>query len=335
MQIVTFAGNARVEVRDLPRLDLESNELLIAVAASAICGSEMKRYRAAEGMAGNPGHEMVGTVVENPGGQGPRIGDRVAVNIISGCGQCTTCLSGDRRFCAEQGYVMGGHAEYVAAPAVCCMPLPDDVPFDDGVLVGGDTLGVAYHALSKVKVGPRETVAVVGCGPVGLGFVTLLGFLGVRTIAAEVNPYRRALARRLGAAAVVDPSDTDGLAMIRELTGGRGVDLSIDASGSDPGVNLALDATKKQGTFVFAGAGHTATINPWKQFLEKEIVAYGVWYFVDRDYFGLLDLYRQGLKVDGLITHRFPLEEAPAAYALFARGETGKVLFEPRSGETT
>jgi len=157
----------------------------------------------------------------------------------------------------------------------------------------------------------------------------------VRTIAAEVNPYRRALARRLGAAAVVDPSDTDGLAMIRELTGGRGVDLSIDASGSDPGVNLALDATKKQGTFVFAGAGHTATINPWKQFLEKEIVAYGVWYFVDRDYFGLLDLYRQGLKVDGLITHRFPLEEAPAAYALFARGETGKVLFEPRSGETT
>ncbi len=332
MQVVRFAGNARVEVKDFPPPELRPDEVLVEVAASAICGSEMKRYRAPEGMASNPGHEMVGTVVENPGGQGPRVGDRVAVNIISGCGRCTSCLSGDRRFCAEQGYVFGGHADFVAAPAICCMPLPDEVPFDDGALVGGDTLGVAYHSLSKVKLGPRDTVAVVGCGPVGLGFVTLLGFLGVRTIAAEVSPYRRELARQLGAADVVDPTDADGAALIRELTGGRGVDVGIDASGSDRGVNLALDATRKQGRFIFAGAGHSATINPWKQFLEKEIVAYGVWYFVDADYFGLLDLYRQGLKVDRLITHRFPLEEAPRAYDLFARGETGKVIFEPRSG---
>ena len=327
MLTVTFVGNSRVDVQDRPMPELKPGEVLVKVGASAICGSEMKTYRGPNAHASNPGHEIVGSVVDNPGGQGPKVGDRVAINIITGCGHCTACLSGDRRFCAEQGYVFGGHAEYVVAPAVCCMPLPDDLPFAEGVLIGGDTLGVAYHALSKVKVGPRDTVAVVGCGPVGLGFVTLLGFLGVRTIAAEVSPVRRELARRQGATEVVDPSATDALAAIKDLTQGKGVDLGIDASGADGGVNLALDVVRDEGTFIFAGAGHMATINPWKQFLEKEITAYGVWYFVDRDYYGLLDLYRQGLKVDGLITHRFGLRDAPAAYDLFARGETGKVIF--------
>jgi threonine dehydrogenase-like Zn-dependent dehydrogenase len=327
MKAVTFAGNSRVEVQDLPAPVLQPGQVLVRIAASAICGSEMKSYRHAEPFAGNPGHEMVGVVAETRGGNGPAVGDRVAINIITGCGHCPTCRNGDRRFCAEQGYIFNGHAEYVAAPVVNCMPMPDDLPFDDGVLIGGDTLGVAYHALSRIGLRPRDTAAVVGCGPVGLGFVRLLSFYGVRVIAAEVSPYRRALAQRAGADCVIDPGTGDGLAAIREATGGRGVDVGIDASGSDAGVNLALDATRIQGTFIFAGAGRHATINPWSQFLEKEVVAHGVWYFVDRDYDGLLDLYRQGLQVADLITHRFALDDAPAAYDLFARGETGKVVF--------
>jgi len=327
MRTVVFAGNSRVEVRDAVVPELKAGEVLVQIGASAICGSEMKRYRSPDPLTGNPGHEMVGKVVATASEHGPRVGDRVAVNIITGCGHCTTCRNGDRRFCAEQGYLFNGHAEYVAVPAVNCMPMPDDLPFDEGVLVGGDTLGVAFHALSKVRLRPRDTIAVVGCGPVGLGFVRLLSFYGVRTIAAEISPYRRELARRLGADSVVDPGADDGVAALRELTAGRGVDVGIDASGTDAGVNLALDATRDEGTFVFAGAGHKATINPWSQFLEKELVAYGVWYFVDRDYHGLLDLYRQGLEVADLITHRYSLDDAPAAYDLFARGETGKVIF--------
>ena len=326
MKMVTFAGDARVAVQDVRVPDLAPGEVLVKVGASAICGSEMKRYRAPDPLAGNPGHEMVGEIVDS-GTTSLRIGDRIAVNIITGCGQCATCRAGDRRFCAAQGYVFNGHAEYVAVPAVNCMPLPDDVPFDDGVLIGGDTLGVAYHALSKICLRPRDTVAVVGCGPVGLGFVRLLSFYGVRTIAAEISPYRRDLALRAGAERAIDPSADGGADSLREFADGRGVDIGIDASGTDAGVNLALDATRDEGTFIFAGAGHKATINPWSQFLEKELTAYGVWYFVDRDYHGLLDLYRQGLTVSELITHRFALDEAPAAYDLFARGQTGKVVF--------
>jgi threonine dehydrogenase-like Zn-dependent dehydrogenase len=329
MKAVTFTGNSTVAVNDVPVPDLRSGEVLVRIGASAICGSEMKSYRSPDARAGNPGHEMVGEVVDSGDVSSPARGDRVAVNIITGCGECPHCRNGDRRFCAQQGYVFNGHAEFVAVPAVNCMPMPDELPFDEGVLIGGDTLGVAFHALSKICLRPRDTVAVVGCGPVGLGFVRLLSFYGLRTIAAEVSPYRRELARKIGAESVVDPSAEDGLAAILEAAGGRGVELGIDASGTDAGVNLGLDATRDEGTFIFAGAGHTATINPWSQFLEKEVTAHGVWYFVDRDYHGLLDLYRQGLDVRDLITHRFALDGAPTAYDLFARGETGKVIFEP------
>ena len=296
MKTVTFAGDSRVEVKDVPAPDLQPGEVLVKVGASAICGSEMKSYRAPDPLAGNPGHEMVGEVVESRSDTGPRRRRPRCREHHHRLRRMRDLPRGDRRFCAQQGYVFNGHAEYVVAPAVNCMPMPDDLPFDEGVLIGGDTLGVAFHALSKIGLRPRDTVAVVGCGPVGLGFVRLLSFYGVRTIAAEVSPYRRELARRLGAESVVDPSAGDGVAAIRELAGGRGVDIGIDASGTDAGVNLALDATRDEGTFIFAGAGHKATINPWSQFLEKEVVAYGVWYFVDRDYFGLLDLYRQGLQ---------------------------------------
>ena len=238
MKTVTFAGDSRIEVKDVTAPDLQPGEVLVKVGASAICGSEMKRFRAPDPLSGNPGHEIVGEVVQRRSDTGPSVGDRVAVNIITGCGECATCRAGDRRFCDRQGYVFNGHAEFVVTPAINCMPLPGDVPFDEGVLIGGDTLGVAFHALSKICLRPRDTVAVVGCGPVGLGFVRLLSFYGVRTIAAEVSPYRRELARRLGAEDVVDPGTDDGAAIIREMGGGRGVDIGIDASGTDAGVNL-------------------------------------------------------------------------------------------------
>ena len=330
MLAVNFPGNSRAVVKDLPVPVPKPGEVLIKVGASAICGSEMKNYRSPEGLNYVPGHEMVGTVVENPNRSGPEVGDRVALNIISGCGHCTYCLKGDRRFCKEQGFINGGHAEYVAAPAYTCMPLPSDIPFDIGVLLGGDTIGVAYHALTKIKPAARDTVALVGVGPVGSGFAAMLRYLGVRTIVVEVSAYRRELVRKMGIEHIIDPASTDALSAIMELTNGRGADIAIDASGQDAGVNLALNATRAEGTFIFAGAGHQATINPWEQFLAKEIMAYGVWYFTDADYFGILEAYRSGLQVDGLLTHHFHLEEASRAYEMFSHAQTGKAVFVPQ-----
>jgi threonine dehydrogenase-like Zn-dependent dehydrogenase len=336
MLAVQFLGNSKVEVKDMPTPSLKAGEVLLKIEASAICGSEMGAFRSPPPedtstiTIFNPGHELVGTIVETNDAGTVKVGDRVAVNIITGCGKCTTCRQGDRRFCHQQGYVMNAHAEYIAVPAYTCMPLPDDIPFDLGVLIGGDTLGVAYHALSKVTVKPRSTALVVGAGPVGSGFVAMLNHLGVRTILVEMSPYRHELMKPYGIE-IVDPTSSDALTAIKELTNGKGADVSIDASGKDAGVNLALDAVSKKGTMIFAGAGREANINPWKHFLEKEITAYGVWYFVDNDYYGLLEAYRNGLKVKPLLTHHFHLENAQQAYDLFAGARAGKVVFVPQT----
>jgi threonine dehydrogenase-like Zn-dependent dehydrogenase len=334
MLAVQFLGNSKVEVKEMPTPSLQPGEVLLKIEASAICGSEMGAFRSPPSQDTpktlfNPGHELVGTIVETNDAGTVKVSDRVAINIITGCGKCTTCRQGDRRFCNQQGYVMNAHAEYIAVPAYTCMPLPEDIPFDLGVLIGGDTLGVAYHALSKVAVRPRDTALVVGAGPVGSGFLAMLNYLGVRTILVEMSPYRRELMKQYGLD-IIDPTASNALATIKELTDGKGADISVDASGKDAGVNLALDAVSKKGTMIFAGAGREAKINPWKHFLEKEITAYGVWYFVDNDYFGLLEAYRNGLNVAPLLTHRFHLKDAQQAYDLFAGAQAGKVVFVPQ-----
>ncbi len=337
MQTVWFRGNSQVELKEIARPAPKTGEVLLQIGASAICGSEMRDYRRSDSIpvitdwigreCYNPGHELTGVVVENPDGRGPRIGERVAINIITGCGHCTTCRRGDRRFCRQQGYVKGAHTEFIVVPAYTCMPLPEDIPFDLGVLLGGDTLGVAYHAFSKVHLAPRDKVVVIGAGPVGLGFLALLTYLGLETILVEPSAYRRNLALDYGIPHVIDPSATPVQEHIRDLTEGIGADVVIDASGKDEGVNLGLNATRPEGTFIFAGAGREAKINPWSHFLEKEITAYGVWYFVDADYYGILDAYRKGLNVEKMLTHRFGLGAVAEAYQLMAQANTGKAVF--------
>jgi threonine dehydrogenase-like Zn-dependent dehydrogenase len=260
------------------------------------------------------------------GGTRVRVGDRVAINVITGCGTCLECLSGDRRFClVKQGYVMNGHAQYVAVPEATCLPLPDEMGFDLVVLIGGDTLGVASRALAMIPLRPRETVLVAGAGPVGLGFVALLAFLGIDTIVSEPSPYRRALVEKMGAR-TIDPTLDGIIEQLLGLNGGKRVDVAVDASGKSEGVNLSLEATRPRGRMIFAGAGRQASINPWRHFLEKEITAYGVWYFTDTDYFRLLGFCQQGLDVEHLITHRFDIAAAPTAYQVMASGQCGKAV---------
>lgn len=337
MLTIAFQGNRHVAIEEFAVPIPKPGEVLLKIGASAICGSEMKHYRNADGTpviqdwtgrnCCNPGHEMTGTVIENPAGRGPRVGDRVSINIITGCGECTTCRRGDRRFCTQQGFVMGAHTEYIAVPDYTCMPLPDDIPFDVGVLLGGDMLGVAYHAFAKVRLSPRDKVVVVGGGPVGLGFLAMLHYLGLETMLVEPSAYRRQLAADSRMAYTLDPGNDNVSDAIQERTHGTGADVVVEASGTDAGVNLGLNVTRPKGTFIFAGAGREAKINPWTQFLEKELTAYGVWYFVDADYYGILDIYRKGLQVASMLTHRFALHEATEAYQLMDQALTGKAVF--------
>jgi threonine dehydrogenase-like Zn-dependent dehydrogenase len=221
---------------------------------------------------------------------------------------------------------MGGHAELIAAPEMCCLPLPEGMDWELGVLLGGDTIGTTYRTLKRLGVSAFDAVAVFGCGPIGLGMLALLRFLGARTIAADVSAYRRELATKLGAWRVLDPAAGDLAEQVLALTDGLGPSVALDCSPVQATLSAALDSVRKFGRMAFVGEKGESTIHPSDQFIRKEIAAYGSWYYNPSDYFEILELHRRGLRVDDLVTHRYPLEEADQAFATFASGESGKVL---------
>jgi len=326
MKAAFFTGQSKVEIREIQRPEPRPGEVLLRLRASALCGSELHAYRGQGSGDHIPGHEMAGEVVAINEVRGLRIGDRVAVQIMSGCGRCLYCLSGDLEHCTERVLHTGGYAEYAALPAECCLPLPDEISWEEGVLLGGDTIGTPYHALRRLGVNAADTAAVFGCGPVGLGAVRLLHFLGARTFAVEPIAYRRQLACQVGAEVVINPREESAVARIAELTGGCGASVALDCSGVPDTTGMALDSAAIYGKVGFIGEKQEALIRPSPQFIRKELTVIGSWYFTGADYFHILDLYNRGLEVTSLITHRFPLEEIGQAFAVFASGQSGKVV---------
>jgi threonine dehydrogenase-like Zn-dependent dehydrogenase len=224
-------------------------------------------------------------------------------------------------------YLQNGHSEFIVAPEMCLVPLPDSLDWESAVLVCGDTLGTPYRTLKRLGgVHAGETAAVFGCGPIGLGALTWLKFYGARAIVSELSPYRRALALSLGADLVLDPSEEDVVARVRAETGG-GTDLCLDCSHAEQTLNDALDAARVYGRVGWIGEKPSATVNPSGQVIHKELQVAGSWYFTVGDFYEELALLPRGVSPQGLITHRFSLAEAPEAYRVFAAGETGKVVF--------
>jgi threonine dehydrogenase-like Zn-dependent dehydrogenase len=331
MQYVQFVGNSRVKVRERPTPQPGPGEALVQIALSAICGSEMHSYELGintevTGMH-NFGHEMVGVVAEVNGCSRLRKGQRVGVNIMKNCGSCYYCLQGDYVHCVNLSYLMDAHSDYVVAPESCLIPLPDDLDWDAAVLLCGDTLGTPYHAIKRLGgVNAAQRAAVFGFGPIGIGSLVWLKYFGLWTVVSEPSAYRRELASRLGADLVLDPNAEDVIARIRAETGG-GPEVCMDCGGVPQTLNAALDAARVYGRVAFVGEKKSATIQPSDQVIRKELSMAGAWYFTNAEFFEQVDLYRRGLSVEGIITHRFKLEEAPQAYELFHSGKAGKVVF--------
>lgn len=324
MLTVVFLGNSQIEVREVIDPHPAPGEVLLRIRASALCGSELKAFRAPDSKP-NGGHEIAGEIVEMNGTSLHRVGDRVIVNVMVGCGKCYYCLSGDPKFCKEMKFRGAGHCEYLNVAAEACLPLPDDISFDTGVLLGGDFVGTGYRAIKRLGLTATDAALVLGAGPVGLGVVSLLRFFGLRVLVSEPGAYRQALVAKLGAS-VIDPTKTNVSAEASEWTAGRGPDVVIDCAGRPETESLALDAVRVKGKVGFIGENGELTINPSRQIIHKELTVVGSWYFTSADYFEILGLYRQGYRVEQLITHRFPLAQAGEAYRVFAGGQSGKVL---------
>ena len=339
MRTVHMLGNSEIEVLELPEPEPKDDRVVVQIMASGICGTERHVYDGEGRDASrsyNSGHEGTGIVYRVDKSSRVREGDRVALHSISYCGRCRHCLSGDWVMCVrgrrpEEERFPGTHSQYISAYDQACLPLSDDIPWEIGVLFG-DTLGVTYHAIKRLKVTGFETVLITGQGPIGLSATMLCRFLNGFVIAVDVDQYRLTHAELCGADVGVNPgSESDMLARLREIAGPGGIDVALDCSGSSVAQTLCLDALRPGGRMAFVGVSHEGPeINTAKHMIRKELELVGSWYSRPSELVELEALYRRGLPADDLITHHFGIEEAPTAFdTLFGSGSAAKVIIDP------
>ena len=329
MRSLLMEGSARIRIVEVADPTPQPGEVVIETAVSAICGSEMHGYRGQGQDTGNSGHEAVGTIESlGEGVEGLQVGQRVGVSAVVGCGHCDYCAKGQYTWCPNFTGYGSMHAERFRMAARGCHLLAEDVPWDAGVLLTGDGFGVPYHTSTKILSPEIKTVAVFGVGPIGLGSVLMQAYRGRRVIAVDVSNYRLEMAKRLGASETVSPDGGETVQQIRALTDGAGADICIEAAGRPETALACFAAVRTAGTVVFNGEQPALPISPSEQFIRRDITAVGSWFYHFCEFQPMLDLYRKGLQVTDLISHRYPFDQADAAFAEFAAGRTGKVLLE-------
>lgn len=328
MNIVQLQGNQRVRVIDLPVPQLERDgDVIVKIGASAVCGSEMPGYYASSGMETNPGHEAAGIVEAVRGCARVKPGDRVALFALASCGTCKHCRRGEHVLCRNRpsGSGMGWHADYAMVQESQCLPLPDDITFEVGAMLG-DAVGVPYRAARRIQVCGFDRVAVFGLGPMGLLAVAMCRRAGATVYGVDPVACRRTLAKEMGAQEVLDPNEAGFSERIRDLTKGEMLSAALECAGKEDALNLALASLAVHGRLAVIGENHRAVIDPSESLIRREITVAGVWYYSTADFSDMVNLVRTGLPVARLVTHRFPLANASEAFSVFARRETGKVI---------
>ena len=346
MRGVVFLGERKLELREFPDPTPGPGEVVIAIKASGMCGSDLHMYRAAGngaaalglGGSGGPviaGHEPCGVVAAvGPGvlESQARVGQRVMDHHYRGCGSCKHCRVGWSQLCPH-GIVVygatghGGHAPFMKAPASTLVPLPAELSFEEGAAVSCGT-GTAYWALKRIDVSGRDTLAVFGQGPVGLSATMLGKAMGARVLAVDIAAERRQLAKEFGADAVIHPRAVDPVLALRELTRGEGVEAAMDCTGNPEARVAAVRSACTWGRVCFVGEGSTVTFDVSPDLLRRQITLHASWTFST---VGQWECARfvadRKIPLTRLLTHRFTLDQAADAYRLFDTQTTGKGVF--------
>jgi len=227
--------------------------MLVKVKASALCRSDMSIYHGRPLIEGFPsgtfitGHEPSGIVSKTgPCVKGLKEGDRVALIAFIGCGHCRYCRGGEPNLCESTGVLgfttHGADAEYIVVPERVCLPLPESLSFEIGAITT-DAIGNLYSTMKSIHLVGGDLVAITGLGPMGLSGVITAVSMGATVIGIDPVEDRLKRARELGAHYVINPQQPDILESIKAISK-NGVDKSVECSGVESAINLALDITK-------------------------------------------------------------------------------------------
>src|SRR5437763_4530073 len=338
----------------------KENEIRVRIAASGVCHSDLHGYEAGAPTMLKPlvfGHEAAGEVLElGPGVTGFEVGDHIVLGVFPQCGVCTYCTDGHPTLCVEgrktaagtlidgtTRYSLGGQpvgqlaglgcwSEETVISTLQAVRIDKDMPLTSAALLGCGVVTGFGAVVNVARVGPGETMAVVGCGGLGLSAIQAGRIAGAeRIIAVDVRAGKLDLAKKVGATDLVDSSAGDAVQQVQELTGGHGTNLSFDFVGMASTARDTLSMIRRGGTAVLTGLAQ-----PTFEFSINELIRagrtikgnlMGMGWFRD-DFPRLVELYQDGsLMLDELVSQRLDLSEVDVAFKAMSEGDVARSVF--------
>ncbi len=340
MRAQVFHGPGDLRFEDLPVPEPSPGGIVMRIDAALTCGTDVKTLR-----RGHPvmiphvptvfGHEFAGTI--SAVGAGVRIlreGDRVVAANSAPCGECRLCLAGRPNLCEDLLFVNGAYGEFIALPprlvASNVVTLGPELPARRAAFA--EPLACAILGVQRARVEAGHTVAIFGHGPLGCLLAMVALSEKARVIIVGKAGWRFERVRALGLGPCIDATAGDVHAALREATGGRGVDVAVDATGRPEVWEDAVAVTGRGGSVLFFGgcAPGTSIQLDTRRVHYEELTLVGAFHHTPELIRRAVELLEAGAVVpDGLLTHRMGLEDVRGALELMTRGEALKVLIEP------
>ncbi len=331
------------EYMDFENPRRQKGEVIIEVKAAGICGTDLHLYDWAENVIREykpnlpvvMGHEFAGRVAESgPEIDNLNVGDNVSAFPVLYCGHCRYCRDGQQNICNNRPILglgaNGAFAQYVAIRAANVYRLDEQIPFELGAL--SELTSVGIHALDRIRMKFGDTVAVVGCGPLGLLMAILAKHAGAERVfvsGLKQDQQRLDLAEKVGAHSIL-VDDTDPRDIIFESTHGAGADVVFETAGSAAGVIQSIDIVRKGGRVSILGQGHEATQIQTATLSFREIELVGTRAYTGRDWDKVsTTLLNAAEDLRHVVTHRIPLAQAEEGIKRMKSREGLKIVLEP------
>jgi threonine 3-dehydrogenase len=314
------------------------NEVLIKIHKTSICGTDMHIYEWdswAEANISTPiivGHEFSGEIAAiGSEVQGLNVGQRVSGEGHITCGHCRNCCAGKRHLCRNTFGIGvrrdGCFAEYMALPASNVVALPDSISSAEGAIL--DPLGNAIHcALAFDVVG--EDILITGAGPIGIMAAGILRHIGARhVVVSDVNDYRLALAKQMGATRTINIQQEKLQDVVSELGMTEGFDIGLEMSGNAMALNDLVGAMNNGGRIAVLGIQSSKASIDWNQVIFKGLTIKGIYgREMYETWYKMIALLQSGLDVKPVITHCIPAHDYEHAFEILASGKAGKIVLE-------
>ncbi len=316
MKALILEGPRRAVMATIPKPARGPGEALLKVRRVGLCGSDLNSFRGRNPMVSYPripGHEIGATIVELDGAPSNlEVGMDVTLSPYTSCGECASCRRGRSNACQFNQTLGvqrdGALTEYISIPVERLHPAKLDLKS----LCIVEPLTVGFHAASRGRVAGGETVAVLGCGGVGLGAVAAAVFRGATTIAVDVDDAKLAIARQAGAKYGIHAQRQDLQAGLRALTGGEGPDVIIEAIGTPDTFRLAVEEAAFTGRVVYIGYAKEPVSYETRLFVQKELDILGARNAQPEDFRSVIQMLEAGgFPVDAAVSTIVPLDEAP------------------------